>query len=90
MGISFNLCLEIFVTVNQEEMERFLSGEIPYDTMADAMQMDKAEFVHAYALMMVRLWENNKKKKGTFAEMMDTVTVKMFKTTPGHILKVVA
>merc|ERR1712146_110128 len=35
LGISFNLCLEMFVTVNQEEIERFLEGEIPYTTLAE-------------------------------------------------------
>lgn len=48
VGISFNVCLETFVTVNQDDIEQFLQGNIPYTAMPDAMQMDYDEFTRAY------------------------------------------
>jgi len=90
LGISFNVCLEMFVTVNQEEIERFLVGEIPYNCIADALQMEFPEFQRAYQLMMVRLYTNQvkkSKKEVDFMEFTEQATLKMFKQTPGNILK---
>ena len=51
-GISFSICLDTFVTVNQDEVDDFLRGELPYAHLSDMLQMDFQEFQLALDLMV--------------------------------------
>lgn len=51
-GISFSICLDTFVTVNQDEVDDFLRGELPYAYLSDMLQMDFQEFQLALDLMV--------------------------------------
>jgi len=90
VGISFNVCLEIFVRVNQEEIGQYMNGDIPYSVLSNAMQMDYEEFLRAYMLMLVRLHTQAKEKsKGDNVQslygMTQEVTLKLVRGIPMHI-----
>jgi len=51
-GISFSICLDTFVAVNQDEVDCFLTGELPSAHLSDTFQMDFQEFQLALDLMV--------------------------------------
>lgn len=39
--------------MNQDEVEQYCSGQLPYVNLADALQMDSMEFLKAVQLMVI-------------------------------------
>ena len=100
-GVSFSICLEIFVTVNQDEVELYCSGQLAYVNLADALQMDFGEFHKALRLMVTSYilalsqttlqvrrakWDDQQKVLPD-AEKLAIFIKKMLKSTPTNVLK---